>query len=558
MFCYKCGAQISEGAAFCHKCGAKIAQMDAAPGPAAPAPVPPETPRTNDIPPAAAKEKKSKKPLIIFGVIGLAVLAIAAVAFVALNWEGKTDYEATVRAYTPYAKSQGMPYTCGEVFDRYIPNAEWNVRTSDDVAYVDISGIAKGIGKELSVTIRVEVEGDVARMEPVAVRLDGEKRPEDVFFALFLAYDNREKDLSNIEELIREVDGALGNSAVTAPGSDPGEQELAAAKAAYAAIVRTLASEDGSLTFDLIDLTGSDIPELTAGLDGYYVSVYMWADGEAVPVMEYWPYGAFGNPGYEYLPGQNIIRNYNSDQAGAIVYESYMTVDANHEVVSILDDSLSTWYFWDRNENYIVDDDEPYLEEPIYYYGDMQITEEQYAGYQIPGDYQWIGGDKSAGAMLELLGAASQKGELLCNGTPAHEWFGESIDTVRNAWGTPLNYVDAEWAGETTRYCEYDGITFSFYRDRTIFSISMDSDICSLNGISLNKNRAELIKILGVPTSEGWEDYDYDYELNEFLEIYCMNYEGFYEGANLMVYLSSLDSAADRIMIQEDGWWERY
>lgn len=186
---------------------------------------------------------------------------------------------------------------------------------------------------------------------------------------------------------------------------EPGTERLAAAKVAYSAIVETLAAENNSLTFDLIDLTASDVPELLVDMNGYYVSVYMWADVGAASVIEYWPYGAMGNTGYEYLPGQNVIRNFNSDLAGAIVYESYMTINADYEVVSLWDYSLSRWYFLDRNNNYMIDADEPILDEPIYYYGNTPITKEQYAAHQIPGDYQWMSGNKSASEMLALLTA---------------------------------------------------------------------------------------------------------------------------------------------------------
>lgn len=201
------------------------------------------------------------------------------------------------------------------------------------------------------------------------------------------------------------LDAIMDSYTITAPEPDPGALELAAAKAAYADVVRELASETEGLTFDLIDLTGSDVPELLAGMDGYYVSVYMWANGEAVPVIEYWPYGAMGNAGYEYLPGQNIIRNFNSDLAGAIVYETYMTIDGDYGVIPIWSESLSSWYFLDQNGNYMIDEDEPILDEPMRYYGGTAITQEQYAGYQFPGDYQWMIGSKSADEILELLGA---------------------------------------------------------------------------------------------------------------------------------------------------------
>lgn len=201
------------------------------------------------------------------------------------------------------------------------------------------------------------------------------------------------------------LDAIIDSYTITKAEPDPGELELAAAKEAYADIVRTLAAENDSLAFDLINVTGGDVPELLVDMSGYFVSLYTWADGEAVPVMDYWGYGAFGNPGYEYLPGQNVIRNYNSDLAGAIVYESYMTINPNCEVVSMWDGSLSTWYFLDLNDNYMDDEGEPYLDEPIYYYGDTQVTPEQYAKFQISGDYLWMSGRLTAGEMLRQLGA---------------------------------------------------------------------------------------------------------------------------------------------------------
>ena len=94
MFCPKCGTQSLEGAAFCQKCGAKLivdTHTD-------------QTSRTspaqqpNPAPVTIAGKKKSKLPVII-GVIMVVILAIV---FIALNWEGKVDYEATVRDYKPF------------------------------------------------------------------------------------------------------------------------------------------------------------------------------------------------------------------------------------------------------------------------------------------------------------------------------------------------------------------------------------------------------------------------------------------------------------------------
>lgn len=214
MFCPKCGMKALDGATFCQKCGAQLITDSAAQQSAASMLVQQTPPSTHNVPSDTPKKKNSKKLPIIIGIIAV---VIAAVIFIALNWEGKTDYEATVRAYTPFANSQGLPYTCGEVFDKYIPNAKWKIRQSGDVTYVDISGTAKGTEKELVVTIKVAVDSsdpDIANMSPVSVKVDGrktstQKETEMVFFTLFVAYDEKYDDLSNFAELGSEIEAAL-------------------------------------------------------------------------------------------------------------------------------------------------------------------------------------------------------------------------------------------------------------------------------------------------------------------------------------------------------------
>lgn len=174
-------------------------------------------------------------------------------------------------------------------------------------------------------------------------------------------------------------------------------------KAAYADKVRELAMEDDSVQFALINLTGSDVPELVAEHYGYDVSVFSWADGEIVTLMAQWPYGVGGNLGYEYLPGNNIIRNYNVEQAGAVIYELYMMVNDAYEVVEYPAERLSIRYFRDIDGNGVLDEYEEYSEEPQYYYGDTEISEEEYIGCQISGDFEQISGDLPAETILGQL-----------------------------------------------------------------------------------------------------------------------------------------------------------
>lgn len=209
MFCQKCGTKALDGARFCQKCGAKLIVDDSAAQPAVESPVNSTNQSASTPKEAPAKKKFKKLPIII----GAAALVVLAVIFIALNWEGKTDYEATVRAHAPFANSQGLPYTYGKVFDKYIPNAKWEVRKSDDAVHVDISGKAKGTDAEMVITIKVspdEKDPDLALISPESVSVSGNKSPTEdeavrFLLAMFIAYDEGDEDLSNFSDRLDEV-----------------------------------------------------------------------------------------------------------------------------------------------------------------------------------------------------------------------------------------------------------------------------------------------------------------------------------------------------------------
>lgn len=197
MFCPKCGTQALDGATFCQKCGAKLIVGDTEQQAVASTPVRQTQPPT---PLDTPKKKKSKKLPIIIGAVALAIVAVIVIA---MNWNGKIDYEATVRAHQPFV-SQGTSLTYGEVLDKYISSPDWKVRHSGDVSYVDISGKAKGTDNELLVTIKVtpdEKDPDIASIAPESVTVDNEKSPTqndavEFLLAMFLAYDRGDDDLS--------------------------------------------------------------------------------------------------------------------------------------------------------------------------------------------------------------------------------------------------------------------------------------------------------------------------------------------------------------------------
>ena len=158
---------------------------------------------------------------------------------------------------------------------------------------------------------------------------------------------------------------------------------LSGYKAAYLETCKSLASTDGD-----------DVPELAAGNDGYWVSLFTYADGKVYTVMDHAPYGAMGNAGYDYLPGHNCIHNSNADFAGMIRYETYMKINENHELETFR--VIQANYFDDKNGNRDVDEDEmdTYTGDGRFFIGDKEITAEEFAEYQ-KGDYLFINGAKT-------------------------------------------------------------------------------------------------------------------------------------------------------------------
>lgn len=452
MFCHECGSELSDVARFCPRCGAKVLYEDMVQRPSTDGAMDENIlkksimekdeiltaidPAQVSAPEKVLKKKTLKKLPIILGAV---VLTAIVIIFIMLNWEGKIDYIASVKAHTPFAISQGLPYTNEEVLNKYIISPEWKTREGEDAYYVDISGMVKGTDSKVMVTFKVSQDAnnpDIALMEPESVIFDDiqtttQDEAVEFLYLLFCVYEEGYEDLTSmqdgdvnlpetymneediavpLDELNQEMnplnteyaEEALDDIPFGYEGDGPGYRE------AYSSKVIELSESDDSLQFALIDLIGNGVPELVADNPGYYISVFTW-DGEVVTLMDQWGYGVGGNNGYEYLPGQNVIRNYNMDYAGAVIYEDYMTVNDAYEINPI-NEGFSIWYFKDMNGNGQLDEDE-YSEEPIYYYGDTEISEEDYVKSQITGDYEWIKGSMLADTMLDFIWAEEYEEE---------------------------------------------------------------------------------------------------------------------------------------------------
>jgi hypothetical protein len=172
---------------------------------------------------------------------------------------------------------------------------------------------------------------------------------------------------------------------------------------AYIDKIIKLENEYEGLEYSLIYFDEDDIPELAAGVTGYYISMYTFHSGELYTVMDMWPYGAFGNHGYDYIPKRNVLRNYDADFAGLLLWEFYGKIDENYEIQSYYDKSLSIWMFNDKNGNYMPDEGEYDDTREYFYYGEQEITPEEYNVYLIQGDYEFLCGIESASEIIRQL-----------------------------------------------------------------------------------------------------------------------------------------------------------
>ena len=160
---------------------------------------------------------------------------------------------------------------------------------------------------------------------------------------------------------------------------------------------------DENFLYDLIYVDEDEIPELVSGKIGYYVNLYTYQEGTLYTLMYDWGYGAMGNSGYAYAPGKNSLRNYNADQAGAIMNTYYMHINEQHEIETLV--WIETYNFDDTNGNGWMDAEESVGEGAVYINGEKASEEESeavYAAYDM-GDYQYIVGRMTAADVRQAL-----------------------------------------------------------------------------------------------------------------------------------------------------------
>ena len=158
---------------------------------------------------------------------------------------------------------------------------------------------------------------------------------------------------------------------------------------------------DGELEYDLIYFNEDDIPELVVST-GAFVSMYTYKEGCLYTLMDHWAYGAMGNAGYEYSPKKNSLRNYNTDFAGALLYTTYMSVNEQMNLETVV--GIETFNFDDVNGNGMPDEEEENSvgNYSISYIEGVEVSDEECAAYD-KGSYEYIFGSMSYDEILQML-----------------------------------------------------------------------------------------------------------------------------------------------------------
>lgn len=214
MYCHKCGQELPDEALFCPACGAKSVTAEQEPASTAsnistPNSSPTESSPLSQPPAGTPGPKSPPKKKVLIGVIAALVVVVAVAAvLVALNWNS-VDYVASVKAFQPF-NVQDMPYTYGEVLDKYIEGAEWKAtkeeKDSGLLATVEVSGTAKGLEQACQVSINIspnpeDPDGVLFRPQSASVgdlEFSGDGETADFLYQWFLAYAMQADDLSMV------------------------------------------------------------------------------------------------------------------------------------------------------------------------------------------------------------------------------------------------------------------------------------------------------------------------------------------------------------------------
>lgn len=170
--------------------------------------------------------------------------------------------------------------------------------------------------------------------------------------------------------------------------------EFVSYQEAYEAVSRVYDLSGNRMEYNLIYFDEDDIPELVVGPSGYWMSMFTYDAGQVYCLMNEWGYGAFGNAGYEYVPGKNSLRNYDADMGINVFNITYMAISEQHTMELVAGIELV---------NYLEDENEITGEQCTVYVNGVEVPEDEDIDYDV-GEYEYIDTILTRQELLEKLG----------------------------------------------------------------------------------------------------------------------------------------------------------
>ena len=156
--------------------------------------------------------------------------------------------------------------------------------------------------------------------------------------------------------------------------------------------------------YDLVYFNEDSIPELVAGVPGKFVGLYsIDQEGKLHTILEDWPYGSYGNQGYEFLPEEGMIRNINTDYDGLVVTTSYIKINQQYQT-DMYSSILLQEGAKEEKDKEIKTQVDKYLEEfGGYFHNDISITKEEFMNQISEEKFEFLLGEMSATEVKEEL-----------------------------------------------------------------------------------------------------------------------------------------------------------
>lgn len=561
MFCYKCGEPLSEGVNFCQKCGAKLIQENHSDQVQTTSSTPDKTsPASKDaseifalLETNAGIQSRIKSVKRIKNAVTLNSRMNNYIVSINNRQAGITS----VLAF-PFSILYGLPIG----FLAYISsNIGWNLMEYGSLSFEDyalplallllssglVTAFAPLLGHKEKVIVTEYVRGIV---EPEGISLAAKKKRPAVRYMISALFILIGVLVLLFSVLDLEPSGALYESAVTFKAEDNND-DYDLNHSENISLTQIYENEDEGFSFmypeDWEIENVEDInPDALVSV-GYTGAFGTYARIAVIKDIDDGSFFAAAKSDFEELySSEEGISNVKITDLSDTVLDGCparkLTFTANNDIGTRL---IWIQYFYIRDS---------------YVYCITCVTEEANCDRYEPrfnailDSFNIYAENMSDDSALASVWGESGINELYYGEIPLTDLLDKDKNEVCNILGAPASGtpVTGELLFGGTEYYEYNGLVLYFDNQTNMVDIiSVWPSLVRVNGTTLNKGRAELIRLLGEPS---YEDY-YNDESGEFDDYYYLQYTWYYEAVVFDIEMPSYDGIANAVTIYryDDG-----